>query len=116
MDSSHQFPRLGRFRFVSFPVFFLKREVHRHTLGQFKHLDVVLLGPQLKDALRLRIERSNCDNGFEGWEFVGDTQDGSESTGLKEDEGDVRMAKAGQIPRCQQTEADVLDTAYMYST
>ena len=44
-----------------------------------------------------------------------DTQEGSNSTGLKEDEGDVRMAKAEQIPRCQRTGADMLDTAYMYS-
>jgi len=59
---------------------------------------MVLLGPQLEDALSLRMEGSDGDNCFEGWEFVGDTQDCSESTGLEEKDGDVRMAKAGQIP------------------
>jgi len=47
------------------------------------------------------MEGSNGDNRFESWEFVDDTQDGRKPTGLKEEEGDIRVAKAGRIPRCQ---------------
>ena len=46
------------------------------------------------------MEGSNGDNGFESWEFVGNAEDSSEPTGLKKEEGDVRMAKTGGIPRC----------------
>ena len=76
-------------------------KVHRRTFDQLKHLDVVLLGPQLEDTLRLRMEGSNGNNRFEGWEFVGDAQDGRKPAGLKEEKGDIRMAEAGRIPRCQ---------------
>lgn len=82
------------------PPFLMLEKVRRRTLGQLKHLDVVLLGPQLENALRLSMESSNGDNRFEGWEFVSDAQDSCEPAGLKEEEGDVRMAKTGQIPRC----------------
>lgn len=45
------------------------------------------------------MERSNGNNSFESCEFMGDAQDSSESTGLEEEEGDVRMAKTGRISR-----------------
>ena len=40
------------------------------------------------------MEGSDGDDRFESWELVDDTQDGRKSTGLKEEEGDIRMAKA----------------------
>ena len=47
------------------------------------------------------MEGSNDHDRFERREFVDDTQDSSESSGLKEEKGDVRVAKAGRTPRCQ---------------
>ena len=61
------------------------------------------------------MERSNGNDCFESWEFVGDTKDGRKSTGLKEQEGDIRMAKAGRIPRFQFIARGSLNITYMYS-
>lgn len=75
--------------------------VHQRTFCQLKHLDVILFRPQLEDALCLSVEGSNGDDRFESWKILGGTQDSRESAGLKEEEGNFRMAKAGRIPRCQ---------------
>lgn len=45
------------------------------------------------------MQGSDGDNGSEGREFVGDTQDSWEPTGLKEEEGDVCVVKAGPFLR-----------------
>lgn len=46
------------------------------------------------------MNRLNSDNRFESWELVDDAQDSCEPTGLKEEEGDVRMVEAGRILHC----------------
>ena len=58
---------------------------------------------------------SNGDDRFESWELVDDTQDARQSTGLKEEDGDVRMAKAGRIQRCQGIVRGLPNATYMYS-
>ena len=47
------------------------------------------------------MESSDGNNRFESWQAVGNAQDGCESTGLKEEEGDVRVVEAGRISRRQ---------------
>jgi len=61
------------------------------------------------------MEGSNGDDRFESWELADDAQDGRKSTGLKEEEGDIRMAKAGWIPRCQRFIRGPPNAAHMYS-
>ena len=80
--------------------FLVLEKAHRRTFSQLKHLDIVLFRPQLEDALRLGVEGSNGDDGFKSWELADNTKDSRKSAGLKEEEGDIRMAEAGQIPRC----------------
>ena len=90
-------------------------KVYQRTFGQLKHLDVVLLGPQLEDSLRLSMEGSNGNNRFESGEFVGGTKDSCEPAGLNKEERNVCMGKTGRIPRCQSIVECVLGMAYMYS-
>jgi hypothetical protein len=78
----------------------IPKKTHLHTLGHFKHLDAAPHSPHLEDALRLGMYGSNSDNRLESRKLVDDTQDSCKSTGLKEEEGDVRMIEAGQFLRC----------------